>query len=440
MAVVRDNAWVRRLHSAYQLGRRAYRVYKYVEPHVRKAVKRNKGPYGGPVAFKPKPIGSNPRGPPTGQSSQAYVASRGKRRYGNGRAAGKLRKSRRSLKSASGYKLRSGVATTIEAGQVLAASEVQYIGHITHPQKTVLTNMWLALIKKLMFKTGVTFKSLRDALPVIATDAIQIQYQPEPGSTFTLVGYTLPVGSSVEDIAAVMMDPARPWYSNPASARMQDFQFIRIAFITPTFNPSMNPAYIDMESCRVHFDIKSSLKMQNRSVTTAEDNEADDVDNVPLYGKRYSGTGTGARLMTRPYGAQQFYGDTTYGLIKAQAALIDEGINEPPAPYLFQEVKKWSKISISPGDIKTSVISSKGSMKWNEMHVKLMYYFANVVNGVKRQIGKFEFLALEKLLDCTSIPESINVAIECEWTGQFQVSTPTPNPTMTSFVKAYLTD
>lgn len=48
---------------------------------------------------------------------------------------------------------------------------------------------------------------------------------------------------------------------------------------------------IDLRRCKFDIYVKSSLKIQNRTVNTDANNEADDVDNVPLYGKQFEGSG-----------------------------------------------------------------------------------------------------------------------------------------------------
>ena len=40
------------------------------------------------------------------------------------------------------------------------------------------------------------------------------------------------------------------------------------------------------------------MKIQNRSTNSVDDEQSDEVDNVPLYGRSYEGTGSGTLVDT----------------------------------------------------------------------------------------------------------------------------------------------
>ncbi|MBR1230411.1 hypothetical protein JQ600_36590 [Bradyrhizobium sp. AUGA SZCCT0176] len=362
---------------------------------------------------------------------------RGKRRTGSksGYLRGKMRRARRKPSKTIANKFKSGVCFTKEFGKLYATGEVQYVGHITHPQYNVLVGMWAAVFKALFFKAGMNFKTLNDPLPVLTTDRIEVYFQTTVSGIIS--SYVFPVDAATNTVLkfaeAFSNYGIVPWY-NVASITTQDQAFYSIEYKPTVYNPNTHPVTLDMTKMRVHYNIKSSLKMQNRSTTVDSNDQADDVDNVPLYGKRYSGSGTGARLITEQ-DANTFYGNTENGLIE-NSGDTENYLKEPPAPHLFTKVTKWTKVNIAPGDIKTSILTSTSSMLFNDLFTTLMTY-TNYPN-IKRKVGKFEFVALEKVLDATDIPDSIKIAIELQWTAHFKIATTRNSGTAANFSKEYL--
>jgi len=347
---------------------------------------------------------------------------------------GKVRKPRRSVRRTTAYKMRKGVAFTYELGKVVSTGECQYIGHITHPQKLFLKNMWCSLLKALFIKAGVVFRTLEDVLPTLSSDSVVVKYQKNVLGTVSTFTHTPGAGANLINMSDFFI-ASGPWYGATNTSEWQDSAFVSIELKCTAFNPDVNSAFLDMSNMRVKYDVKSALKFQNRTLSDSAGIEADDVDNVPLYGKVYEGTGTGARVSTAS-NASFFYGDTSSGLITNTGATQND-IAEPPPPHMFPEVKKWSKISLSPGEIKTSVLSTRSSSKWNDIHNRIMM-FSNSVSAVKRHIGKFRFFALEKIISSSVLGTDIQIAFEHQITFNTEVSTWVSQNTAVFFDKTYL--
>jgi len=358
-----------------------------------------------------------------------------------GMLAGKLRRPKRRPKKTTAYKMRGGIQEIQETGKLLTADEVQYIGHITHPQYTVLRMMWGAVLKTLMGRAGTFITDANLEYPSLTTDRIIVVFKPSPSSALVSHTINMTLNQTLESLQNALTSVTCPWMTNPPTYAMQEFAFCAIQFKATIYNPSMNSCYLDLGNASIKYNCKSSLKMQNRSVTVATNVEDNDVDNVPLYGKRYAGSGTGCRLATASNDSVLLFGHYDYGLIQKSVSsvsnTVDNDTQEPPAPHLFPEVKKWSKINIQPGEIKTSVLTSSGSVKFNTLFQKLMFFFASSTHP-KRSIGKFEFMALEKVLDATDLIDSIKIAIERQWTGHFHCSAPVQNAMSAFFRKTYL--
>ena len=96
------------------------------------------------------------------------------------------------------------------------------------------------------------------------------------------------------------------------------------------------------ETMIFEFDCKSSFKIQNRS-SNGVDDDADDVDNIPLYGKSYYGKSNGMNmgiyrntLATGYPGRTPFFANNTYGTYMADGAMYgaNHSLNEPLLPVI----------------------------------------------------------------------------------------------------------
>jgi len=355
-----------------------------------------------------------------------------RRKIGRAFSAGKVAAKRkvRSIKN----RMYNGVSRTEEIGQLLTTSEVQYVGHITHPQSRVLRLMWSAVIKVLLQKVGFIFETLDVALPTLVTDSLVIVYQPGTNIAAAQIVLTVAAGSSVVSIVEQIMGSL--FYSG-SFINQQDFSIVSLQYVCTVYNSNANTASLNIGALNLRTSIKSYLKMQNRSFTVATNNEADDLDNVPLFGKIYSGAGTGAKLKTIPgVAAKTLFGSVDNGLITANAGTLNQ-MAEPPAPFMFNEVTKYGSMSLEPSMIKTSSLFHNSYEKFNELHSKIMQYNTST-NFVKRKLGKFQFMALEKVLDATNVVNSINIAIEHNWTCTIQAYPAQAYTTSTYFNKTYL--
>lgn len=330
---------------------------------------------------------------------------------GRGQLAGKIRKPFKRVKRAPKYKMSQGVEIINEWGKVVDDENCQYIGHITHPQQTVIKTMWCAIAKKLMLKAGSQFSNLTQPLNIEDGDILSVLYTQDVTNTSIQQNFTL---VSTDNILTLGANLAGGNYYSSGLATQQDVHFKAVTFFPRTVGEgtyrTLSQASIQLDQAYMSLDVKSSLKMQNRTVTTAADNEADDVDNCPLYGKVYAGPGTGAQLNSNTSTTKFLWGNFETGLIQTGAD-DDNDLQEPPPPFQFNEVKKYDKISVSPGEIKTSVLSYKKTMLFNSLNSMLVRYQTGITS-VKRKIGKFRIYALEKVLDSQEGLPPITVALE----------------------------
>jgi len=199
-----------------------------------------------------------------------------------------------------------GGTSTATAGNTVA------VGHANVASTTAHQMMWRAVVKALFIKVGQTLESMDDSIRGCTTgDSVQILYRLNPDFSTSNYTYSLTAGvTNYNDIALAL---AGTFYDLSA-----DIEFLRISFHPLAAGEARLPwTEISMKMIVVHFMGKSTLKIQNRTLNGASGDE-ESVDNVPLYGRSYSGYGNGTDsknidASSGGLSAVTFRGDAIYG-------------------------------------------------------------------------------------------------------------------------------
>jgi hypothetical protein len=358
----------------------------------------------------------NGRGSNTSQKAKKIQVQkkRGRGSSGPGRSGGfittrKMKKTKRSRAA------RRGIVYTKEVGGKTTSADCVYIGHITCPVTLMKANAFRALFKHLMEQTGLEVSDIDENLQMGAGNEVQIFYTRLPGELLSVAAYTIPVGglTSVELLTQWAMGPLMAW--NVDNSAGQSTQFALLRYHKTTFSDTVStPVDVSMKQMRVTFQSKSALKIQNRTVNAAANTEADDVNNVPLFGTSYEGNSTGAIYCRRPTagGAQPvFIGSATRGNILGDVVGNNEP-NEPPEPETFDKVTRTGKLKIEPGEIKTSVMTYNGTMWFNDFWLRINPTVTNSSGTIRKHIGKFRFFAIEKMLHFAAADSEIVTVYE----------------------------
>jgi len=318
---------------------------------------------------------------------------------GPGRSAGflttrKVKKTKKSLMN------RRGVDLTMETGGSTTSKACTYIGHATAPIIQLRNTAVTALMKELFLRAGADVTSLTDPLEVQNTDKVIVRFGFHTGSGLNSDTYSMSAGDSIISVVAWFTSPLRGWNLDNSDADQREFYSVQF-LPSDNLDYKLRPTLMMMKQCKVHFIARSALKMQNRTVQTEGDNEFTNVDNVPLYGKTYEGNGTGTiYLKTPPTGGPRpvFYANKENSVI-----LSDNGDGcplEPPETSQFDVVRREGKIKLDPGEIKTSILSWKKSMKFNDFWN--MVYPLSGQNTAVKPIGTYRLFAIEKMIHFTA--------------------------------------
>jgi len=346
------------------------------------------------------------------------------------RSAGHFRRGRRINRRGRRQRaINKGLVRVFEHGAVVTSSYCRYVGHCDSPYYDVMYLVWCGILKKLLEKTGYRISS--DTMPLenlVVGDTIVCTYRLNPNTAAVNYTYTLAAADSLSIIALKFVDD---FDSLAGGVWGPNLMFHAIKYVPSAVGWSYTQ--MNMETFKIHLNSKSTLKIQNRS-KNALGSEADEVDNVPLYGKSFSGNGSGMEVdHAMPYATSFFYADVQKGMILHDGAF---DLREPPLAQNTRQTKTSAKVKLEPAEIKTSTLSSTCTMLLNKFITK-MSLSANTSVGAglfKSSVGKFRVFALEKMIETESPPAvSITVAYEVNTRMSCYV-TVGANTTLQSFI------
>lgn len=303
-----------------------------------------------------------------------------------------------------------------------AQSEAVAVGHTSLPAKVCAINMWRAVLKHLYIKLGMClpdYSSLMTSLNFQLLDVINVIYYAngqDVGPLVTVSTYTIDAIATFDGVAAffaAVFDDV-----NLAGARLHRIQYIPVAA-----NKFHKQIEINLVNMKVAVATKSILKIQNITVETAEDDQADDITSVVLQGKIYKCKGnnfvrkSNGKMLDQMFGT--FNEEALYGAWIAQASTqlggtsvgfygnvnsdIDSTMIKPaevPKPWEIKNCIKHSPITIGPGLIKTSVLTNNFEMSL-QAYFHLLYsgpVTSNVNIIYEPKLGYCQVMYLEKVI------------------------------------------
>jgi len=323
-------------------------------------------------------------------------------------SSGFMKKGAKKVRSGKMYKQASkGVVFNLEKGDVTVASKCEYIGHASMPY-LICTKVIAAAIVKTLCELKRTYYTDDSELFHGQATRVLVDYKANQQDSTVTAQQDFAAGSTVADVVTFMYNTLNVIFIAGSQQMLQSIVILE----SPAVGSFGQLVRMPMEQSKIHLWSKSTLKIQNRS-KIAEDDEADDVDNVPLYGKSYDGIGNGTSHIKN--GETEFMFADLNGIIEFDGG-VKPYLNEPPQGYEFVNVKTVGKAHLDPGHIKTSVLNSSKTGRLNDiLHAVLPAQGGGFASTTKPQIkvGQFRLFALEKMIETlNSAPTPINVAYE----------------------------
>jgi hypothetical protein len=284
------------------------------------------------------------------------------------------------------------------------------------PAATVHQLVWRALTKHLLLKMEINVSNWEGVMNGFsAGDTFNVLYRTSSDGAATVLTYTVVSGPALTpELIANFFFVTFATGASSASEEiiLQEFNYQP----SPASGLSLNqPVFTNIKDATIHLYSKSTLKCQNTSVGTGGGDE-DAVDNNPLHGKAYFGSGSGTEAMTfddKSTGAAgvPFRADNTYGGMAVVPG--NKWYQEPIGTSQFTGVKKYGKVLLEPGHIKTSVLTDFVTFKLNRMY-KLIGVSNSATAHSKVLIGTYRFMLMEKIINAVtpSVTNAIKIAYE----------------------------
>lgn len=313
---------------------------------------------------------------------------------------------------------RYGIITTRETGDVFSGSAlVKYqsagFHHASYGKEQLFTDISLALCKTIaqkIFRSSVAVVSA----PLVAASGreveVKMEYRTAPGASYSIQTWTLSPTTTVQSFAT---DFATWWKTQLAANVNMTFFVMTFAYKGVGTTPAVGNEVLgrlDMRRCKIQLYSKNSFKLQNRCISSVDNNEADDVDNVPLIGRSYDGSGN--YFLTR---------DTYYSTAIANQNNIqisgyfstDTELCSPPPISTLRRMTKVAKLHLDPGQVKTSVLVDSRVININSLNW-IMGKSDATTNCMT--IGKQRFLLFEKQIQsvATTDVSALKIAYEAE--------------------------
>lgn len=318
----------------------------------------------------------------------------------------------------------NGINKTIEGGKTLAATDVLWIGHSTWAPTQIQRMVYSAVFQKCFVAAGIMRPNqlAENAFVAPSASLIRIDYQISPTATVSNVSYTTTGTDSFKDFIDWFTSSARPWHSTLDQDQEFLFQKCLVQQAGATTGPKYPTKEFNLELMKVKLFAKSSMKIQNRTQSAGVEGPdyTDVIDDSPLIGRSYSGNGNTLKGSAEPTG--DLIAEANLGYMQGNDSVpeLHTSRKEPPQPTNFKNVKFSGKVTMEPGEIKTSVLTSSYSHYLNTW-VRVMRPGVQQPNsgatlalttGLRRSEGKFRVFALEKQLAITADARSINCAFE----------------------------
>lgn len=302
--------------------------------------------------------------------------------------------------------MKKGVQLCLESGNVVTTSSAMYIGHATCPSQVAKRAFFRALVKLILTrsnKLNPDWNAIPRGVNVNDTWVIEYRTSMDSGSPFQSAIVTWVAGLTQDAIALA--------FAAIFAGISSQFTIDRIEY--RPLNVGVGNSTIYLNNAHVELDVLSQFKIQNQTVTLAADDEADNVNNVPLIGKSYQGKGTGSKYQVERTGTTPFICEPAYGIIYTNGVTND--LAEPPSAKLFQQVKKAGKVTVGPGEIKTSTIKYRKRLGMQNF-ISLIFDNEPDLNPKfkLKHLGEFKFYGLEKQIDAIASTAENNIKVAYE--------------------------
>lgn len=313
--------------------------------------------------------------------------------------------------------LKYGYHVTNELYGTVTDPHIGYIMHSTNEYNGMVRCIVGAMVRKLFKKAGVSVETRSQTLPLFNNEnsgpnMFVIKWIRTNFATNVQIEHVYEIISNtagLDDIIDGLATLGQHLIEYLRNVEATEVTHIRL-YMRTTVLPEDHRrivAELDLKNEEFHFTSTSKLKVQNRTKgdTTGSDNDADRVDNTPVYGKLYDFKGGSIKLRTvdnTDWDYNLFFNSMpANGLSLVRGAELPD-YGEPPTGKHFMNNVGQVKVYLNPGDIKYATISYNYSGKFKNFMDKFKAKnFNNEANAAFRYggiPGKTQMIALEEVI------------------------------------------
>lgn len=354
--------------------------------------------------------------------------TRGRKSYGsspNSKSKGYFPKTKKvttksDVFSSGGYVFKGEYGgVVVETGR-----QVVYLAHSTMPAQQVGRVFIAALVKKILVLANHTIKNSDE--PILNgqyyKSELVLEYKVRDGTVVSEQKFVI----NTTDTLFIVTDQIFQWFMLLAESANLPSQYLSLKYYVEfgtLATARLLQAEIDLTTVSFEFYSKSLLKIQNRTINSSGNDQADDVDNVPIEGKcfDYISNGTIYRDYNTP-ASNDVSAITThpiYGLLPSTIASdVGTGMYEElPNRTQFVGCKKTARSHLDPGEIKTSVLNDRLVIGMGKLITKLFARKPNTGSTGRFQqtwIGRTRLFGWEKMINAVAMTETnqFNLAFE----------------------------
>lgn len=308
--------------------------------------------------------------------------------------------------------INKGVVVKQEHGGVSSSTrQVVYVAHSTMPVIKVADAMIRATIKKLFAIAG---HSIKNDTEIILSGAyydgiIRLAHKEKDGEIEKFVDFAVTAASST---LGSLSTAVYTWMSGLSSSN-NNFQLLTLRFYMQygTLATAIDlRSEIDLAQTKVKLYSRSVLKIQNRTINSTGNDQADDVDNVPLEGRmfEFKTNGTIYRDYNQPSAPERSMVTTSTGTGCLQTPLPSETgtsfFQELPERTQFVGCYSTAKSVLNPGQMRDSKMVDQQTIGFQKLfHTIFAYSLSNIGGTNQYWIGRTRIFGFEKKLNAVAM-------------------------------------
>lgn len=316
-----------------------------------------------------------------------------------------------------------GSVQKIETGYVWvdATNQVSYVAQSTAPANNIAKTALASLVKKLYSLVSLTIRS-HDSLILEGSsydNQIILEYKDKDGTAILSQAFAVPRATST--LNTVVLDMFNFFNGFRGAAAGVPDQFLKISLFDG-FNSVIITKFLvatlQLTQVKFKFNTASILKIQNRTINSTGNNEADDVDNVPIQGMfyDYKTNGTQFNDYTTGAGTSVLTTSADTGLLP-NVAVTTTGTSmykELPILKQFLGCRKAGKAHLDPGEIKTSVLTDAFTYSFPVL-MKILFEKGAAGNiHTQYHIGKTRAFGFEKMINAVAMSSTNQFTLAVE--------------------------